>query len=141
MRPEPTARPRPAGAICCLTGTSRRATIFGIRIEYDDAIMESRKQAVRDVWAYRPVEHIPVMLSVAGNPWEYSVKDQLFDAEKQLAVCLRGVELSLERVPDDYIPNAFVTMGAMPSRVPSAAIAFLPPTSSGTGAPRGRRAT
>ena len=41
-------------------------------IAYDDAIMESRKQAVRDVWAYRPVEHIPVMLSVAGNPGESS---------------------------------------------------------------------
>jgi hypothetical protein len=69
-----------------LTGTSRRATILGIRIECDDAIMESRKQAVRDVWAYRPVEHIPIMLSVAGNPWGYSVKDQLFDVAPDVIV-------------------------------------------------------
>jgi hypothetical protein len=101
-----------------LTGACTRAKISSIRIEYDDAIIESRKQAVRDVWAYRPVEHIPIMLSVAGNPWGYSVKDQLFDAEKQLAVCVRGVKLSLERVPDDYIPNAFVNVGC--NAIPSA---------------------
>lgn len=80
--------------------------------------MEKRRQAVRDAWAYRPVEHIPIMLSVSGNPWRYSVQDQLFDSEKQLDVCLRGVRLSLERVPDDYIPNAFVNVGC--NAIPSA---------------------
>ena len=80
--------------------------------------MEKRRQAVRDTWAYRPVEHIPIMLSVTGNPWKYSVKDQLFDAEKQLAVSIRGVELSLERVPDEYIPNAFINVGC--NAIPSA---------------------
>jgi hypothetical protein len=72
--------------------------------------MEGRK--------YRPVEHIPIMLSVAANPWAYSVKDQLFDAEKQLAVSARSVELSLERVPNDYIPNAFINVGC--NAIPSA---------------------
>jgi hypothetical protein len=89
-----------------------------MKIRYDDAVIERRKQAVRDTWSYRPVDHIPIMLSVSGNAWKYSVKDQLFDAEKQLAVSLRSVELSLERVPDDYIPNAFINVGC--NAIPSA---------------------
>lgn len=51
-------------------------------------------------------------------PWGYSVKNQLFDAEKQLAACLCGVQLSLEGVPDDYIPKAFVNVGC--NAIPSA---------------------
>ena len=81
------------------------------RLDYDPGVMERRKQAVRDVWAYRPVEHIPIMLTVAANPWKYSVKDQLFDTEKQLAVARRTAALSLQRVPDDYIPCAFINVG------------------------------
>jgi hypothetical protein len=94
------------------------STRESLRIDYDDAEIERRRQAVRDTWAYRPVEHIPIMLSVSANPWKYSIKDQLFDAEKQLAVCMRGVQLSLERVPGDYIPNAFINVGC--NAIPSA---------------------
>jgi hypothetical protein len=89
-----------------------------IRIEYDDVDMEKRRQAVRDTWTYRPVEHIPIMLSVSANPWKYTVKEQLFDGEKQLAVSMRSVQLSLERVPGDYIPNAFINVGC--NAIPSA---------------------
>ncbi len=87
-------------------------------IDYNPAVIEKRKQAIRNVWAYRAVEHIPIMLSVAANPWKYSVKDQLLDGEKQLAVAMRSVALSFQRVPDDYIPTAFINVGC--TAIPSA---------------------
>ncbi len=89
-----------------------------LNIDWDMSVIEKRKQAVRDVWDYRAVDHIPIMLSVSDNPWGYSVKDQLFDVEKQLAVALRSIELSLARVPDDYIPTAFINVGC--NAIPSA---------------------
>lgn len=85
---------------------------------WDESVIEKRRRSVRDVWAYRPVEHIPVMLSVADNPWGYSMKDQLFDEEKQRRLALRSVELSLANVPDDYIPTAFINVGC--NAIPSA---------------------
>lgn len=89
-----------------------------MEVQYDPEVMERRKQAVRNTWAYRPVEHIPIMMSVSSNPWGYTMQDQLFDAGKQLEVARRGVELSLARVPDDYIPRAFINVGC--NAIPSA---------------------
>jgi hypothetical protein len=53
------------------------------------------------------------MMSITSNPWKYSVRELLRDADKQLAVALRSVALSLERIPDDYIPTWFLNMGCV----------------------------
>ncbi|NPV53919.1 MAG: hypothetical protein HPY71_10400 [Firmicutes bacterium] len=72
--------------------------------EIDTCEVEHRKQQIRDVWAYRKVDHIPIMMSIRANPWGYTVTEQMINMEKQLEVALAGVKLSWERIPDDYIP-------------------------------------
>jgi hypothetical protein len=67
--------------------------------------METRRQRVRDLWEYRPIDHIPVYIFVASNPWGYSYQEQLRgNHDKQLAVNLAGVWRTLSDIPDDYIP-------------------------------------
>jgi len=67
--------------------------------------METRRQRVRDLWEYQPIDHIPVYIVVASNPLGYSYQEQLRGYhDKQLAVNLASVWRTLSEVPDDYIP-------------------------------------
>lgn len=74
--------------------------------------LERRKQLVRDVWEYKRVDHIPVMLDVSANPCGYSITDQMLDRDKQLRVRLESVKRSL-LIPD-YIPSMRVDVGCIP---------------------------
>lgn len=75
--------------------------------------IEKRKQRIRDVWNYKKVDHIPVMLQLYSNPYGYTMHDEIFSKEKQLQLRLASVRKTLELVPDDYIPGIFVNMGCV----------------------------
>ena len=70
----------------------------------DSSELERRKQQIRDMWAYRHLDHVPIWLTVRYNPWGYSIQDQYRSAEKQLAVQVASIERTLTVVPDDVIP-------------------------------------
>ena len=77
---------------------------------FDRDEIERRKQLVRDLWAGKPVDHVPAYLVVSDpvpgpTGGRLTVREQFQDADKQLAVALRTAELSWQAVPDgDYIP-------------------------------------
>ncbi|MEM3607098.1 MAG: uroporphyrinogen decarboxylase family protein, partial [Candidatus Bathyarchaeia archaeon] len=75
--------------------------------------IEIRKQRIRNVWDYKKVDHIPVIISIYSNPWNFTIHEQYEDAQKQLAVALEGVKKSLQYVPDDYIPSIRPDVGCV----------------------------
>lgn len=75
--------------------------------------IERRKQVIRDVWEYKKVDHIPVMLSINSNPYGYTLHEELLSKEKQLQLRLASVKRTLELVPDDYIPTMFANVGCV----------------------------
>lgn len=81
--------------------------------EIPAAEIEKRKQLIRDVWNYKKVDHIPVILQINSNPYGYTIHDEIFSKEKQLKLRLASIKKTLELVPDDYIPGIFVNMGCV----------------------------
>jgi hypothetical protein len=77
------------------------------------AEIERRKEAVRRVWEFRPVDHIPVLLRVASNLRGWTVREHFLDGEKQLEIEMEGVKRSLELVPDDSIPSMRPDVGCV----------------------------
>lgn len=75
--------------------------------------IERRKDNVRRVWDYRRVDHIPVMLRVVSNPRGYTTQEHFLDADKQFEIESESVRLSLDMVPDDYIPSMRVDLGCV----------------------------
>lgn len=73
-------------------------------ITWDEREIERRKQTMRDLWAYKRVDHIPVVIWLVCNPRGYTIKELLEDGEKQLEANLVAVERCLRTLPDDYIP-------------------------------------
>lgn len=72
---------------------------------FDRDGIERRKQLVRDLWAGRPVDHVPVWLTVASPAPRYSVREQLQDSDKQLEVALAAAGLTWQSVPGgDVMP-------------------------------------
>lgn len=73
--------------------------------DFDRDEIERRKQLIRDLWAGKPVDHIPVMITVIDSKTAYSIREQFLEADKQLEVALRTAGLSWQSVPEgDYIP-------------------------------------
>ncbi|MGC8863644.1 MAG: uroporphyrinogen decarboxylase family protein [Armatimonadota bacterium] len=75
--------------------------------------IERRKEVIRRVWDYKRVDHIPIAMRVAANPWGYTTREHFLDAEKQFAIESESVKLSLELIPDDYIPSMRVDVGCV----------------------------
>lgn len=75
--------------------------------------IERRKENVRRVWDYKRVDHIPVMLRVVSNPWGYTTREHFLDGDKQFQIESESVRLSLEMVPDDYIPSMRPDVGCV----------------------------
>lgn len=75
--------------------------------------IERRKENVRRVWDYKRVDHIPVMLSVSANPWGYTTQEHFTDGDKQYQIESERVRMSLEMVPDDYIPSMRPDLGCV----------------------------
>lgn len=75
--------------------------------------IERRKENIRRVWDYRRVDHIPIMLRVETNPWGYTTQEHFLDGDKQFQLEFEKVKLSLEMVPDDYIPSMRPDVGCV----------------------------
>jgi len=75
--------------------------------------IERRKENIRRVWDYKRVDHIPISLRVAHNPWGYTTQEHFLDGEKQFALEFEQVKLSLEMAPDDYIPTMRPDVGCV----------------------------
>jgi hypothetical protein len=64
-----------------------------------------RKQLVRDLWAGKPLDHVPVYLSVENPHPQYTIRQQFLDADKQWAESLAVLKLTCEHVPEnDLVP-------------------------------------
>jgi hypothetical protein len=69
------------------------------------AEIERRKQLFRDLWAGRPLDHIPVLVTVIPPDPRYTVREQFQDGDKQLEEALRTVRLTWQAVPEgDTVP-------------------------------------
>ena len=72
--------------------------------------IEAAKQRLRDVWAYRRVDRIPVFIRISGR-LGHTRRDIVEDGELQYQVNRDNLERSLRVLPDDYIPYARVWHG------------------------------
>jgi hypothetical protein len=89
-----------------------QATIDFIR-SFSFAEIERRKQQIRNVWNYKKVDHIPIMINLDYNPWNYTMQQELYDHETQFNLRMHSCERSLKLLPDDYIPSAFINVGCV----------------------------
>ncbi len=78
----------------------------------DFPAIETAKQRLRDVWAYRRVDHIPVFIRISGR-LGHSRREIIESDELQYQVARANLERSLRVLPDDYIPYARVWFGYM----------------------------
>ncbi len=74
--------------------------------------IEAARQRLRDVWACRPVDHIPVFIRISGRSG-YTRRDIINSDELQYQVNRANLERSLRVLPDDYLPYARVWFGYM----------------------------
>lgn len=73
--------------------------------DFDADEIERRKQLIRDLWSGRPVDHVPVLMSVAHPAAQYSVREQFQDGDKQLEEALTTAGLTWQEIPGgDSIP-------------------------------------
>jgi len=83
----------------------------GLNISSEE--IERRKEMVRALWRYEPVDHIPINMRIMPNPSGYSLTEQLTNSRKQLELNWLCVKESLRVMPDDYIPILRPDMGCM----------------------------
>ncbi len=74
--------------------------------------IEADKQRLRDVWAYRRVDHIPVFVRISGR-LGHTRREIIETDELQYQVNRSNLERSLRTLPGDYIPYARVWFGYM----------------------------
>ena len=71
----------------------------------DPAEIERRKQLVRDLWWGKPLDHVPVYVSVENPVTRHSIREQFLDADKQWEESLAVLELTWRHVPEnDLVP-------------------------------------
>jgi hypothetical protein len=74
-------------------------------LHFDTDEIQRRKQLVRDLWAGKPLDHIPVYISVENPNPRYSVREQFLDADKQWDESIRALALAWKHVPqNDLVP-------------------------------------
>ncbi|MBN2294109.1 MAG: hypothetical protein JXM70_16905, partial [Pirellulales bacterium] len=74
-------------------------------IPFDRDEIERRKQLVRDLWAGKPLDHVPVYITVENPNPKYSIREQFLDGDKQLEESLAVLKLTWENVPgNDMVP-------------------------------------
>lgn len=83
-----------------------------VSLNIDHEKVERLKQARRDLWDYKPVDHIPIVIWPSWT-FGHTLREQLEDGDVQFAVNAKIIEKALQLVPDDYIPFARVTPGYM----------------------------
>jgi hypothetical protein len=85
---------------------------MAVRLDIDHEKVEKLKQFRRELWDYKPVDHIPVFVWPTWT-FGHTLREQLEDGQLQLEDNLRTIEKCLKLLPDDYIPWARVTPGYM----------------------------
>ncbi len=70
------------------------------------------RQRLRDVWAYRRVDHIPVFVRITSR-LGHTRREIIESDELQYQMNLSNLKRSLRLLPDDYIPYARVWFGYM----------------------------
>ena len=73
--------------------------------DVDPAVVERRKEHLRRVWRYEPVDHIPIQVDLSPACGE-TVRDSQLDERAWFSSAVRRIEWSLALLPDDYIPLA-----------------------------------
>ncbi len=77
----------------------------------DEREVEAAKQRIRDLWAYKPVDKIPLNFGIYSNPKKYTLHEQIRDVDKQLEVSLASIRRTMELIPRDFIPHANTDIG------------------------------
>ena len=73
--------------------------------DFDLDEISRRKQLIRDLWAGRPVDHVPVLINIVNPAPRYSIREQFLDGDKQLEEALTVVGLTWREVPaGDTVP-------------------------------------
>ena len=74
-------------------------------LNLDRSEIERRKQLVRDLWAGKPLDHVPVYISVENPAPRYTIREQFLDADKQWEKSFIELKLACEHVPqNDLVP-------------------------------------
>ena len=86
-----------------------------VSLDIDHGEIEKRKQLRRDLWDYKPVDHIPVVLWLLPY-WQigecgYTTADLFKSDEIHFQVSVERVKKSLRLIPDDYVPFARMVLG------------------------------
>jgi len=81
-------------------------------LNIDHDMVERRKQFQRDLWDYKPVDHIPVFIW-PNWMFGYTPRQWTEDGDIQFEVNVRTIERALRVIPDDYIPFARIWWGYM----------------------------
>ncbi len=78
-------------------------TIDSLHLDADE--IERRKQFVRDLWAGKPLDHVPVYISVENPCPRYPIREQFLDADKQWEESITALGLAWRHVPhNDLVP-------------------------------------
>ena len=73
--------------------------------DFDQDEIDCRKQLIRDLWAGKAVDHVPVLMNVVNPAPRYSIREQFQDGDKQLEDALIAVGLTWQEIPgSDTIP-------------------------------------
>ena len=73
--------------------------------DFDTDEIERRKQLTRDLWAGRPLDHIPVYVSVENPNRRCTIREQFLDPDKQWDEALTVAGLTWRHVPQgDMVP-------------------------------------
>jgi len=90
----------------------------GIRVRdigLDRDEIERRKQLTRDLWSGRPLDHIPVYITVENPDPKYTIREQFQDADKQWEEALAILDLTWKLVPEaDMVPAVRPDVGCSP---------------------------
>jgi hypothetical protein len=82
---------------------SNTPTVDSLHLDADE--IERRKQLVRDLWAGKPLDHVPVYISVENPCPKYSICEQFLDADKQWHESIMALGLAWQHVPEnDLVP-------------------------------------
>ncbi len=85
--------------------TAGRLEIEPRTFAIDPATVEARKELLRRVWRYQPVDHIPIQVDFSPA-CGVTVRESQLETEAWFTSAVRRIEWSLELLPDDYIPLA-----------------------------------
>ena len=73
--------------------------------DFDRDEIDRRKQLIRDLWAGKAVDHVPVLMNVVNPASRYSIREQFQDGDKQLEDALTAVGLTWQKIPEsDTVP-------------------------------------